>query len=147
MTQPRSFADWAKLTPDESVARWRIASAVWAGRLLAVIWLVSTLLTNFMNRQGNWLPAVLTLVICAAVYFAAQRVQRGSRAAAIFLLALFILDRVVTWSIGRARWYEGGLLFLVILFCFAQGVWGTFVLAREQRRRQDAGKITPTVAA
>ena len=147
MSRPRTLAEWAKLTPGESVARWRIASAVWAGRLLALVWLLATILTGGLNRTLTWSSTITLLIACALVYGAAEMVKRGSRAAAVFLLVLFTGDKVLTWLGGGAPWYQGAFWSLVVIFCFVQGIWGTFLLAKERRRQQEEGALGRPSAA
>lgn len=147
MTKPRTLADWAKLTPAESVAQWRIASAVWAGRALAIVWLLSTLIPAILTGQLSVTLIVFVGLVCASVYLAAERVKRGSRSAAIFLLTLFLADKAWIWYQGDGPWYQGALLSLIVIFCLVQGVWGTFLLAAERRKQRNATGVDSTIAA
>lgn len=120
---------------------------VWVGRLLAVVWLFATLFTAALSRNVTWSSAIVLLITCGLVYAAAEMVKRGSRAAAVFLLLLFVGDKLLTSLGGGAPWYQGALWSLILIFCFVQGSWGTFLLAHERRKQRHAHPVDNPGAA
>src|SRR5689334_24933330 len=75
----------AELRGREAEAQWRIKSAVWAGRLYAVIFVVLSLVP-LLNRGGpSWASTIVFLIIAAGLLFATEQMRKGSRVAAILV--------------------------------------------------------------
>jgi len=123
----------AELRGRESVARWRIKTGLWAGRVLAAMTVLPILLSFTRTGGPSTTTVVSQLIYGAIVLFAAERAGRGGRWAAAFLLGLFLLNLALISAIGAQSLTDGIVLKLAITFCLAQGVWGTFALARVQR--------------
>ena len=77
-------------------------------------------------------------VIDGALYLGlAYGIYRGSRAAAVAMLALHLLSRVLVAFVGAVP--DGSLYFgLLVAVVLAAGVWGTFVLHKTRAERTDA---------
>jgi hypothetical protein len=129
----------AALRGRESVARWRIESGVWAGRLLALLYAVLALVPMVASGGRLWGTTILFLLIAAGIFYAAERTRAGSRVAACALVAMFVLAKLVD---ARPLW-AGALWSLIILGALANGVWGTFALAATRR---DAHLVPPAPA-
>ena len=119
----------AALRGRESVARWRIESGVWAGRLFALLYAVLALIAMVTSGGRLWGVTIFFLLIAAGIYYAAERTRVGSRVAACALVALFVVAKLVD---DRPLW-AGALWSLIILGALANGVWGTFALAAARR--------------
>jgi hypothetical protein len=130
----------AELRGRESVARWRIESAVWAGRLFAVVFAVATIAPMFKRGGPDWLAIVILGLISAAVLVATQLVHDGSRGAAVALLALFVAAKLGAWQLGGDPLSSGLLWSVIFIGAFANGIWGTFSLAAV---RSDAALAPP----
>ena len=127
----------------ESVARWRIQTGTWAGRALAAL-TAAPVLFAFLNRGGPpWAEGAAQLLVGGLVLVAAERVRRGGRWAAVALLAYFVLEKVGRAVAGTEPLWSGALVTAILVFCLAQGVWGTFALARVRR---EAAEIPPAPA-
>jgi len=130
----------AELRGREAEAQWRIKSAVWAGRLYAVIFVVLSLVP-LLNRGGpSWASTIVFLIIAAGLLFATEQMRKGSRVAAILVLCLAILTKLADWLLGGAPLYAGALWTVIILGALVNGVWGTMILARVRR---DAALVPP----
>lgn len=130
----------AALRGREAVAKGRIASGVWAGRLFTIIFAVGYI-GPVLQRGKPWLAAsVILAAMAAGILFATERMRRGSRAAACILLGLFVSAKLNSWlAAGAPLW--SGALWAVLIFCaLANGVWGTFALAAVKR---DAEHVPP----
>jgi hypothetical protein len=127
----------AALRGRESVARWRIESGVWAGRLFALLYTVLAIIPMVASGGRSWGPTIFFLLIAAGIFYASERTRAGSRVAACVLFALFVLAKLVD---DRPLW-AGALWSLIILGALANGVWGTFALAATRR---DALLVPPT---
>ena len=133
----------AALRGRESVAQWRIQSAVWAGRLYAILFTVLTIVPLLRRGGPDWASAAVLIVIAGAVLFSTERMRRGDRAAACVLLGLFVLAKLAGWLLnGEPLW--NGLVWTVIIFgALANGVWGTFELAAVRRAAVDVPPAPP----
>ena len=76
-----------------------------------------------------WTVAITYLVIAAGILWATERTRSGSRLAACVLLGLFVLAKLVDVQPLRA----GALWSVIIIIALANGIWGTFALARTRR--------------
>jgi hypothetical protein len=130
----------AALRGREAVAKGRVTSGVWAGRLFAIIFAVGYI-GPVLQRGKPWLAAsVILAAMAAGILFAPERMRRGSRAAACIVLGLFVSAKLNSWlAAGEPLW--SGALWAVLIFCaLANGVWGTFALAAVRR---DAEHVPP----
>ena len=130
----------AKLRGRESVAKWRIESGVWAGRLFAVLYGVLTIFPLLRRDGPDWASAAVLVVIAAGLLIATERMRHGSRAAACVLLSLFLAAKLGAWALGGEPLWRGALWSVIILGALANGVWGTFALAAVRR---DAALVPP----
>ena len=130
----------AALRGREAVARGRITSGVWAGRLFTIIFAVAYI-APVIQRGGPWLAAVSILAAMAAgILFATERMRRGGRLAACILLGLFVGAKLLSWLAGGQPLWSGALWTVLIFCALANGVWGTFALAAVKR---DAAHVPP----
>ena len=136
----------AALRGAEAVARWRLRTGAWSGRLYAVVAAVPAL-TALLWHGPATVPTIIGSVIFASIALALSfGVARGSRPAAAVLLALFLLDKLLAVAAYGARGiYQGLLLALVLAFGLTQGVWGAWSLRAVERER--AAAETPTTPA
>ncbi|MFL5606009.1 MAG: hypothetical protein ACJ8AD_06150 [Gemmatimonadaceae bacterium] len=119
----------AALRGRESVARWRIESGVWAGRLVGLFYVVTSLLPVLTSRGQLWGVTLFFLLIAGGILYAAERTRAGSRVAACSLLAFFVVAKLTD---GRPLW-AGALWTVIIVAALGNGVWGTFALAAARR--------------
>ena len=133
----------AEVRGREAVARWRIQTGTWAGRALAAL-TAAPVLFAFLDRGGPpWTAVAAQLLVAGLVLAAAERVRRGDRWAAVALLVYFVLEKVGRAVAGTEPLWNGALVAAILAFCLAQGVWGTFALARVRR---DAAAVPPAPA-
>ena len=130
----------AALRGREAVAKGRITSGVWAGRLFAVLFAVLAIAPLLQRGQPNWAGALVLAVIAGAILFATERMRRGNRAAACTLLGLFVGAKLLSWLAGGAPLWSGALWTVLIFCALANGVWGTFALTAVKR---DAEHVPP----
>ena len=132
----------AALRGRESVARWRIESGVWSGRLYGAFYGVLAILPLLSGAKGaqSWGPALYFVVLAASILVATEQMKRGSRLAALVLFALFAAAKVSAWRMqGQSLW--SGLVWTVLIAGgLANGLWGTFALASVER---DALTVPP----
>jgi hypothetical protein len=126
----------AELRGREAVAQWRIRAAVWAGRVFAVIVVVTAIVSLVQGGVANWPGVVVLLLFAAGIAFAAERMKKGSQVAAVLLLCLFIVAKLGAWWLGGERWYAGALWAVIIIGALINGIWGTFALAQIRREAQ-----------
>ena len=132
----------AELRGRESVARWRLATGVWAGRVLAVVLAASGVLALVRHGGPAW-GDVLVGIGCAIVALVlAQRIRHGSRPAAIALLVGYPAIKGLMALAGEP-WYQGLLVTVAIIFGLSQGIWGATSLAAVQR---EAALVPPAPA-
>jgi hypothetical protein len=130
----------AALRGREAVAKGRITSGVWAGRLFTIIFAVAYI-APVLQRGKPWLAATSILAAMAAgIFFATERMRRGSRLAACILLGLFGGAKLLSWLAGGQPLWSGALWTVLIFSALANGVWGTFALAAVRR---DAAHVPP----
>ena len=132
----------AALRGRESVARWRIESGVWSGRLYGVYYAVLAILPLLSGGKEvqRWGAALFFVILAAGILVATEQMKRGSRLAACLLFALFAATKISAWLMqGQPLW--GGLLWTIIIAGgLANGIWGTFALASAHR---DALSVPP----
>lgn len=134
MTQPITDTHRrAALRGREAEAQWRLTGAVWAGRIYTILFVVLSVVPMLRRGGPDWISAIVLLLFAAGLLYATERMRRGSRAAAIVLLGLFIATKLADWLIGGAPVYAGALWTLIILGALVNGVWGTIALARVRR--------------
>lgn len=133
----------ASLRGRESVARWRIESGVWSGRLFSVLYVVLSILPLLRREGPDWIGAIAMAAVTAGLLFATQRMKHGSRVAGCVLLTLFILAKLGSWLVGGQPLWHGLFWTIVIAGGLANGVWGTFALAAVHR---DAANVPPAPA-
>jgi len=130
----------AALRGREAVAKGRIASGVWAGRLFTVIFAVGYI-APVLQRGKPWLaPTVILAILAAGILFATERMRRGGRVSACILLGLFVSAKLLSWLAGGQPLWSGALWTVLIFCALANGVWGTFALAAVKR---DAVHVPP----
>ena len=148
MTHLKSFAELAKTSGEENLAQWRISSAIWAGRFWAVMIAVSYSPSLLREGGPNWISVIEGAVLALGMWWAAQAVKRGSRVGAIVLLASVVILKLWSWLVVGQPLLQGALWAGILLFCFVQGVWGTFSLpgAIARQRLRDAAKAASNAA-
>lgn len=133
----------AALRGRESVARWRIESGVWAGRLYAIFFAAMTIFPMLRRGGPDWASIAVLLLIAAAVLFSTERMRRGDRAAACALLGVFVLAKLAAWLLNGEPLWHGLVWTLIIVGALANGVWGTFELAAVRRAAADVPPAPP----
>ncbi len=94
----------------------------WGGAALSAI---ATLLFTFVMSSVANTPLIVWAVASAAVTGAlGYGVYRRSRRAAVTLLVLFLISRV--WFYMQTGSLGSPLLSIIFLYCFVEGVRGTF---------------------
>jgi hypothetical protein len=94
----------------------------WGGAALSAI---ATLVFTFIMSSAAGTPLIVWAVASAAVTGAlGYGVYRRSRRAAVTLLVLFLISRV--WFYLQTGSLGSPLLSIIFLYCFAEGVRGTF---------------------
>ena len=126
----------AALRGAEAVARWRLRTGAWTGRVYAVVAAVPALAALLWHGPAT-VPTIIAAVIFALIALALSfGVARGSRIAAAVLLGLFVLDKLVAMAAYGARGlYQGLVLALILAFGLVQGVWGAWSLQAVERAR------------
>jgi hypothetical protein len=89
---------------------------------------------NLLYEGGLTVTASLVLLALS------EWLKRGSRAAAVLLLASFLALKVALWYVGVAKLWEGALVAAVMVFGFVQGIWGASMLASVRRDRATMAK-------
>ena len=129
------------LWPDiDDVEDARAASrmAMWASFLVAGV----TVVVAIAGALGLGLSALADAAIFLALGFGISRV---SRVAASLAFALFIVERVVLFS---QTGNTGGILGIVLLLCFGNGLRGTFAFHRLKKAAamSDGARQSPPAA-
>ena len=128
----------------------RATLAVKAAAAVAAILGLLTTLVAVIAGFGIWDPtggaASGWNVIDGALYLGlAYGIYRGSRAAAVAMLVLHLLSRVLVQFMGAVP--DGSLYFgLVVAVVLAAGVWGTFVLHKRRAEQPDADPSMDSLA-
>lgn len=149
MTQPETDVintrRRAEIRGRESVARWRIESGVWSGRLFAVIYAVLAILPLLSGGREAiaWESAASWLVLAVAICIATEQMKKGSRGAASFLIALFVVAKTSAWLLTGQPLWSGAFWTIILAGGLLNGVWGTFTLASARR---DAAHVPPAPA-
>ena len=133
----------AALRGRASLAEWRIQGGVWAGRLYATLFAVLTIIPLLRRGSPDWASVVVLAVVAVALLFATERMRRGSRVAACFLLGLFVVARLGSWLLGGQPLWQGLIINLLVLGALANAVWGTFAL---EAVRREAVHVPPAPA-
>lgn len=133
----------ASLRGRESVARWRIESGVWAGRLFTVLYAVLSVLPLLRREGPDWVAAIAMAVMTVGLLVATQRMKHGSRVAGCVLLTGFVLAKLGDWLLGGQPLWRGIFWTIVIAGGLVNGVWGTFALAAVRR---EAASVPPAPA-
>jgi len=132
----------AALRGEEAVAAWRIETGAWAARAYAVVRAVPALAALFWQGPATLLVIVYSLLTAAIVVIASFRIASGSRRAAIAVLILFALDKLLAISaFGWPGILQGLLITAILAFGLIQGVWGTTrlrTIAAERKRDEPA---------
>lgn len=93
----------------------------------------------------GWLEIAIDVLVAGVILLVGERIKRGSRAAAVGLFTVFVVWKLVLWVAGATPLRHGALVTVVVIFCLAQGVWGTYSLATVRRERAaDPGAESPT---
>jgi hypothetical protein len=121
----------AALRGRESVARWRIESGVWSGRLYGVFFGVLAILPLLSggSEQQRWGDALYFIVLSASILVATEQMKRGSRLAACVLFTLFAAAKISAWLMQGQPLSSGLVWTVLIAGGLANGIWGTFALA------------------
>src|SRR4051794_19928900 len=80
----------AELRGLEAVARWRIQSAVWGGRLFAALFAVVSVFPIVYSGVTQWRSAGILLVLALALLALSEWLRRGSGVAAVLLFAAVV---------------------------------------------------------
>ncbi len=143
MTAPSDTHRRAAIRGEESVAKWRISSGVWAARVFAVLFAATAVFPLLRLDAPNWGAALTLSIIAAGILVASELLRRGSRAAAIILFLAFVGAKLGAWLLAGEPIYQGALWTVVIAAALANGVWGAFALAEVRRK---AAQIPPVPA-
>ena len=127
----------------EAVARGRIQSGVWAGRIYTLLFAVLSILPLLQRGAPDWASAIVLLVFAGGIQIATEFMRRGSRVAACLLLAFFVGAKLYSWLVAGQPLYAGALWTVIVFGALCNGVWGTFALAAVQR---DALLVPPVPA-
>jgi hypothetical protein len=123
----------------EGEARWRIASGVWTGRVFAMLMVAPVLAKIFFPGRGGRSNLLyeggLTVAGAIVLLGLSEWLKRGSRTAAVLLLASFIALKLALWWVGAAKLWDGALVAAALIFGFVQGIWGAVMLASVRRDR------------
>lgn len=123
----------------EGEARWRIASGVWTGRVFAMLMIAPVLAKIFFpgrsGRSNLFYEGGLTVAAAIALLGMTEWLKRGSRIAAVSLLACFVALKLALWWVGAAGLWDGLLVSAAMVFGFVQGIWGARMLASVRRDR------------
>ncbi|HEV7705630.1 MAG TPA: hypothetical protein VGO46_15135 [Gemmatimonadaceae bacterium] len=124
----------AALRGRESVARWRIESGVWSGRLYGVFYGVLALLPLVSGgiAERRWVEATMLVLLAASILVATEQMKRGSRLVACLLFALFAAAQFSEWRTQGRSSLSGVFWAVLIAGGLANGIWGTFALAKVQ---------------
>jgi hypothetical protein len=117
----------AALRGEEAVADWRIRTGTWAARVFAVVSAAPALAALFWQGPASVGAMVYSMIVAVAVTVASFRIARGSRWAAVAVLAYFALDKLM--AVATYGWrglYQGALIAAIIAFGLVQGVRGTY---------------------
>jgi hypothetical protein len=130
----------------EGEARWRIASGVWTGRVFAMLMVAPVLAKIFFPGRGGranlFYEGGLTVAAAIALLGLSEWLKRGSRVAAVLLLASFIALKLALWYVGAAKLWDGALVSAALIFGFIQGIWGASMLASVRRDRAASEKAS-----
>jgi len=86
--------------------------------------------------SANTATILVSLVLALLVLVGSFRIARGSRWAAVAVLALFALDKLmVVVAVGARGVWDGVAVTLIVGFTLTQGVWGSYALAGVARDR------------
>lgn len=79
---------------------------------------------------------IASIVLALLVLAGSFGIARGSRWAAVAVLGLFALDKLlVIFAYGARGVWDGVVVSLILAFTLAQGVWGSYALAGVERDR------------
>jgi len=135
----------AELRGREAVARWRIQSAVWGGRLFAALFAVVSIFPIVYSGVSQWRSAGILLVLALALLALTEWLRRGSRIAAVLLFAAVIAAKLRSLVYAHEPWSYGAVWIVILLAATANGVWGAFALAaaRHEARRLASPAAVP----
>jgi hypothetical protein len=131
----------AALRGREAEGQWRIKSAVWAGRLYTIVFVVLSIVPLLSRGGPDWISAIILLLFAGALLYSTEKMRKGSIVAAGAVLTMVVLTKLADWLIGGAPLYAGALWMVIIIGALVNGVWGTVILARVRR---EAAIIPPT---
>lgn len=123
----------AELRGREAVARWRIQSAVWGGRLFATLFAVVSVFPLVYSGVPQWRSAAILLTLALAVLVLSEWLRRGSRVAAVLLLSAVVGAKLRSLLFAHEALTYGGVWTVILLVATANGVWGAFALAAARR--------------
>ena len=127
----------AKLRGRGAVAQWRVAGAVWAGRAFAAVVALSAVFGSLLSKnQEAVIGGAIILLLAGVVFATSWRVSRGSRPAAVGLLALYLVTKLSSWKFGGESLWAGALWSVLLIGAFCNGIWGTFELAAIARESE-----------
>jgi hypothetical protein len=139
VTPPTDTQRRARIRSRESVARWRISSAVWGARVFAVILAVLSILPLLRRDHPDWISTTILVLLALSMFVAGEFLRRGSRTAAILLVIAFVAAKLLSW-LGGDPIYAGALWTIIILGALLNGVWGAFELTAVKR---EAATVPP----
>ncbi|GLC28539.1 hypothetical protein [Roseisolibacter agri] len=137
MTAPTDTHRRAALRGRESVARWRLRGAVWAGGLYTITFAVLSVVPLLEPGGPEWGSLVVMVLATLGTAWATLRLRRGSRVAACALLGWFVFTKLASWLITGQPLWHGAIWTLIIGGALVNGVWGAFELARVARESAD----------
>jgi hypothetical protein len=117
----------------EAVARWRISSAVWGARLYAALFAVVAIFPLVYSGIAQWTSAAILFAIALIVLALSELLRRGSRTAALLLVAAVVAAKLRSWLYAHEPLRYGAVWTIIVLIALANGVWGTFELAAARR--------------
>ena len=124
----------------QAVARWRISSGVWGARLYAALFAVVSIFPIVYSGEPQWMSAAILLVLALTVLALSEMLRRGSRVAAVLLVAAVVAAKLRSWLYAREPLSHGVVWTIVVLAALMNGAWGAFALAAANR---EASKIPP----
>ena len=127
---------------ERDAADWQIligsTSAIFLG-----LWRLFVATVFALGEEPLWTAALLTTLEAVLCFALAYAVYRGSRAAALGLVAILVLGKTFAVLGGAPPW--GALFpFLLLAVGLAQGVRGTY--ARHRLERERAAARTPEIS-
>lgn len=119
---------------DLQKAEKEIRNAWISGVIVCVISLIVALVVSKATVSPDMIPASSAEILISVVLFAGLTigVYFKSRACAVLLCGLFILDKILTFAATGK--FSGALLAFVFIYYFAYGIQGTFTYQRLKKK-------------